>query len=84
MRIFRFIMALRTLVTSIFHTLKSLFWALILLLIIVHLSALGVRAEKVVALKSEANMAPKGSLYNPRINLSFSFVCGRRCIIKYV
>ena len=35
-RIFRFVMALRTLVTSIFHTLKSLFWALLLLVIIVY------------------------------------------------
>ena len=36
MRLFRFVMALRTLVTSIFHTLKALFWALILLFLIVY------------------------------------------------
>lgn len=40
MKIFRFVMALRTLVTSIFHTLKSLFWALILLAIIVYCFAI--------------------------------------------
>ena len=32
MRIFRFVMALRMLVASIVNTLKSLFWALVLLL----------------------------------------------------
>jgi len=36
MKIFRFVTALRTLVTSIFHTLKSLFWALMLLFLIVY------------------------------------------------
>ena len=36
MRVFRFVMALRTLVTSIFHTLKALLWALILLFLIVY------------------------------------------------
>eukprot|EP00913_Durusdinium_trenchii_P016184 g15209.t1 len=39
MRIFRFVLALRMLVTSIFHTLKSLFWALVLLLLIVYVFA---------------------------------------------
>ena len=34
-RIFRFVIALRTLVQSIFHTLKALLWALLLLLLIV-------------------------------------------------
>lgn len=39
MRIFRFVLALRMLITSILHTLKSLFWALILLLLIVYVFA---------------------------------------------
>ncbi|CAJ1459289.1 unnamed protein product [Effrenium voratum] len=39
MRIFRFVMALRMLITSIFHTLKSLFWALVLLFLIVYVFA---------------------------------------------
>ena len=34
-----FVTALRTLVTSIFHTLKSLFWALVLLFLIVYVFA---------------------------------------------
>ncbi|CAE7443166.1 unnamed protein product [Symbiodinium natans] len=36
MRIFRFVMALRTLVASIVYTLKALLWALVLLLLIVY------------------------------------------------
>lgn len=36
MRIFRFIMALRMLITSIMHTLKSLFWAMVLLVLIMY------------------------------------------------
>eukprot|EP00439_Symbiodinium_sp_Y106_P001418 s5220_g1.t1 len=36
MRIFRFVMALRMLVASIVNTLKSLFWALVLLILIVY------------------------------------------------
>ncbi|CAE7744834.1 Cacna1h, partial [Symbiodinium pilosum] len=36
MRVFRFVMAFRTLITSIAFTLKSLFWALMLLLVIVY------------------------------------------------
>ncbi|CAE7039850.1 Cacna1h [Symbiodinium sp. CCMP2456] len=36
MRIFRFVMALRMLVSSIVNTLKSLFWALVLLILIVY------------------------------------------------
>eukprot|EP00435_Cladocopium_sp_Y103_P033799 s2779_g8.t1 len=39
MRIFRFVLALRMLITSILHTLKSLFWALVLLLLIVYVFA---------------------------------------------
>ncbi|CAJ1343539.1 unnamed protein product, partial [Effrenium voratum] len=35
-RILRFVVALRTLVTSIFHTLKSLMWAMVLLMLIVY------------------------------------------------
>ncbi|CAJ1342904.1 unnamed protein product [Effrenium voratum] len=35
-RIFRFVMALRMLVTSIMHTLKSLFWAMVLLGLIIY------------------------------------------------
>ena len=38
-RIFRFVSALRTLVTSIAHTLKALFWALTLLAVIVYVFA---------------------------------------------
>lgn len=40
MRIFRFVLALRTLIHSIIHTLKSLFWALVLLALIVYVFAL--------------------------------------------
>ena len=36
MRIFRFVIALRTLVRSIGHTLKALIWALLLLSLIVY------------------------------------------------
>ncbi|CAE7426722.1 Cacna1h [Symbiodinium natans] len=36
MRVFRFVMAFRTLITSILYTLKSLFWALMLLIVIVY------------------------------------------------
>ncbi|CAE7317370.1 Cacna1h, partial [Symbiodinium pilosum] len=36
MRVFRFVMAFRTLITSILYTLKSLFWALMLLVVIVY------------------------------------------------
>lgn len=36
MRVFRFVMAFRTLITSILYTLKSLFWALMLLFVIVY------------------------------------------------
>lgn len=36
MRIFRFVMALRMLITSIMHTLKSLFWASVLLVLIIY------------------------------------------------
>ncbi|CAE7259058.1 SCN11A [Symbiodinium natans] len=39
LRIFRFVMALRTLVQSIMHTLKALFWALLLLVLIVYVFA---------------------------------------------
>ncbi|OLQ00044.1 Voltage-dependent T-type calcium channel subunit alpha-1I [Symbiodinium microadriaticum] len=39
MRVFRFVMAFRTLISSIIHTLKALFWALILLLLIVYVFA---------------------------------------------
>ncbi|CAE6951294.1 Cacna1c [Symbiodinium natans] len=39
MRVFRFVMAFRTLISSIIHTLKALFWALILLLMIVYVFA---------------------------------------------
>ncbi|CAJ1422505.1 unnamed protein product [Effrenium voratum] len=38
-RILRFVVALRTLVTSIFHTLKSLMWAMVLLMLIVYVFA---------------------------------------------
>ncbi|CAK9095104.1 unnamed protein product [Durusdinium trenchii] len=38
-RILRFVVALRTLVTSIFHTLKSLVWAMVLLTLIVYVFA---------------------------------------------
>ncbi|CAE7814748.1 PPR10 [Symbiodinium sp. CCMP2456] len=40
MRIFRFVLALRTLVYSILHTLKALFWALVLLFLIIYVFAL--------------------------------------------
>ncbi|CAE7665595.1 Scn4a, partial [Symbiodinium pilosum] len=40
MRIFRFVLALRMLVHSILHTLKALFWALVLLLLIIYVFAL--------------------------------------------
>jgi len=40
MRVFRFVLALRTLIHSIIHTLKSLFWALVLLALIVYVFAL--------------------------------------------
>lgn len=40
MRIFRFVLALRTLIHSILHTPKSLFWALVLLVLIVYVFAL--------------------------------------------
>ena len=36
MRVFRFVMALRTLVQSVLHTMKALMWALLLLLLIVY------------------------------------------------
>lgn len=36
-RVFRFILSLRTLITSILYTLKSLFWALVLLMLIIYL-----------------------------------------------
>jgi hypothetical protein len=36
-RVFRFVMALRTLITSILYTLRSLFWALVLLGLIIYL-----------------------------------------------
>ena len=36
LRIFRFVLALRTLVQSTIHTLKSLFWALVLLGLIIY------------------------------------------------
>ncbi|OLQ06521.1 Ankyrin-1 [Symbiodinium microadriaticum] len=39
MRVFRFVMALRTLVQSVLHTLKALMWALLLLLLIVYVFA---------------------------------------------
>ena len=39
-RLFRFVLALRTLITSIFSTLKSLFWALMLLTLIVYVFAI--------------------------------------------
>ncbi|CAE7948182.1 SCN8A, partial [Symbiodinium sp. KB8] len=39
MRVFRFVMAFRTLITSIADTLKSLFWALMLLAVIVYVFA---------------------------------------------
>jgi len=35
-RVFRFVMALRTLITSILYTLRSLFWALVLLALIIY------------------------------------------------
>ncbi|CAE7225609.1 CACNA1H [Symbiodinium necroappetens] len=38
-KVLRFVTALRTLVTSIFHTLKSLFWAMVLLVLIVYVFA---------------------------------------------
>lgn len=38
-RVLRFVTALRTLVMSIFHTLKALFWALVLLILIVYVFA---------------------------------------------
>lgn len=37
-RIFRFVMAFRLLISSILHTLKSLFWALMLLVLIIYVS----------------------------------------------
>jgi len=40
MRIFRFVLALRTLIHSILHTLKSLFWALVLLFLVVYVFGL--------------------------------------------
>ena len=40
LRIFRFIMALRMLVQSILHTVKALFWAALLLVLIVYLFAI--------------------------------------------
>eukprot|EP00435_Cladocopium_sp_Y103_P024899 s1276_g6.t1 len=40
LRIFRFVLALRTLVQSTIHTLKSLFWALVLLGLIIYVFAL--------------------------------------------
>jgi len=39
MRVFRFVMALRTLVQSVLHTMKALMWALLLLLLIVYVFA---------------------------------------------
>jgi len=39
MRVFRFVMAFRTLITSILYTLKSLFWAVMLLFVIVYVFA---------------------------------------------
>mmetsp|Transcript_10883 Transcript_10883/g.26083 ORF Transcript_10883/g.26083 Transcript_10883/m.26083 type:complete len:613 (+) Transcript_10883:3-1841(+) len=39
MRVFRFVMALRTLVQSVLHTMKALLWALLLLLLIVYVFA---------------------------------------------
>ncbi|CAJ1404753.1 unnamed protein product [Effrenium voratum] len=38
-KVFRFVMAFRMLITSIMHTLKSLFWALALLILIVYIFA---------------------------------------------
>ena len=39
-RLFRFVMALRTLVQSILHTMKALFWALLLLGLIIYVFAI--------------------------------------------
>lgn len=39
MRVFRFVMAFRTLITSIIYTLKSLFWACMLLIVIMYVFA---------------------------------------------
>jgi len=87
-RVMRFVVALRTLVTSIFHTLKSLVWALVLLSLIVYVFAvLFTQAvndfvndpelhSKLSSQESEASRVYYGSLVSTMLSLFMSITGG--------
>mgnify|MGYP002803551089 FL=1 len=87
-RVMRFVVALRTLVTSIFHTLKSLVWALVLLSLIVYVFAvLFTQAvndfvndpelhPKLSSQESEASRVYYGSLVSTMLSLFMSITGG--------
>ena len=66
MRVFRFVMALRTLVQSVLHTLKALMWALLLLLLIVY--APRAARSQVLLLRSLSSFTcPRVSVSGPNL-----------------
>jgi len=72
-RIFRFVNALRMLITSIFHTLKSLFWALVLICLNVYVFAV-LFVQAVVDFKEEAAFLDLGQREAEGIERYFSSV----------
>ncbi|OLP95772.1 Voltage-dependent calcium channel type A subunit alpha-1 [Symbiodinium microadriaticum] len=72
-RIFRFVNALRMLITSIFHTLKSLFWALVLICLNVYVFAV-LFVQAVVDFKEEAAFLDLGQREADGIARYFSSV----------
>jgi len=84
LRIFRFVLALRTLVQSTIHTLKSLFWALVLLGLIVYVFALVfteatgdmIRDLRVVGDQQSASLRYFGSVTTTMLSLFMSIAGG--------
>eukprot|EP00913_Durusdinium_trenchii_P035949 g33634.t1 len=69
MRVFRFVMAFRTLITSIIYTLKSLFWACMLLIVIMYVFAVLFTQETGDTVSSSASAsAPFWGQTPPAVN----------------
>jgi len=87
-RILRFVMALRTLVTSILSTLKALFWALLLLFLIIYIFALLFtqavdefifkedRGHQLTELEASASSRYFGGLFQSMLTLFMSIAGG--------
>ena len=86
-RVLRFVMALRTLVTSIMSTLKALFWALLLLFLIIYIFALlftqafdeffkDGRADELSALELSQSDKYFGTLFHSMLSLFMSIAGG--------